>query len=657
MILIRLLLMTALTLAALGAAAAAQEVKKVDPVVVTATKIEEPLEQLGSAVTVIGEDELRSYDYTALGDALRRVPGVEITQSGSYGKTTSIRIRGANPNQVQVLVDGVRVKSPTLGTAELADITLDQIERIEIVRGPQSTLYGADAIGGVVNIITKRGRGPFSLYGSAEGGNYGTHRERAGFSGSAGPFDYSLGGSWFESNGQFPNDGTEQRSLVGQIGLSLPYDGRIGLTTRYNRNKTELPFDGLTPLRFSPFFVLDPNASQDSETLTLSLQWEQRPVEWFEARARYGQYWNWQDFRDPFTPEDTASGNVDSFTGNFRSQVNVKRREAEVLTAWHAGKWNTLTLAAEQRWEEAENTSFTAGVRERFRADQDTFSWFIQDELRLFDRVVLSGGRRWDNHSEFGSATTYRASGLVLIKETDSKVRGSWAQGFRAPTLNDLFFPDSTGGLCPPFGNPNLKPERSESWDAGVDQNLFKRRVRLGVTYFHNEFEDLITTVTVPPTPAGVAAGFEVCFQSGNVGRARSEGVEFSSEFEPWDWLLFAVNYTFTDAENTVTGGELPGFARHRWNASVTITPLPRLSLFVQAHVTSSRFFAEGFPRTPGYHRIDLGGRFRLTERRGAFPALDFFARLNNATDEGYMETLGFPALGINALVGLEARY
>jgi len=138
---------------------ATPEPKNVDPVVITANKVNTPVSQTGAAVTVIPGNDFQTYHYTSIGDALRTVPGVQVLQSGSFGKTTSVSIRGADPSQVQVLVDGVRVKSPTLGEAELVDIAPDLIERIEVVRGPQSTLYGADAIGGVINIITKKGQG------------------------------------------------------------------------------------------------------------------------------------------------------------------------------------------------------------------------------------------------------------------------------------------------------------------------------------------------------------------------------------------------------------------------------------------------------------------------------------------------------------------
>src|SRR5262245_25894398 len=197
-----LVFLVSLSLAAPAAAQMnASPTKVVDPVVVTATKIDTPAQQLGASVTVVDGEDFQTYHYPTLDEPLRLVPGVEIRRSGSYGKTTSISIRGANPNQVQVLVDGMRVKSPTLGQAELSDISADSIERIEVIRGPQSTLYGADAIGGVVNIITKRGKGPFSATVEQQVGNYDTYITRANALGVSGPFDYALGVFHLESNG------------------------------------------------------------------------------------------------------------------------------------------------------------------------------------------------------------------------------------------------------------------------------------------------------------------------------------------------------------------------------------------------------------------------------------------------------------------------
>src|SRR5712691_7496381 len=470
----------------LSAPATAQELRQTDPVVVTATKLAEPRSQVGATVTVITEEELKTYNYVTVGDALRQVPGLEIQRSGSFGKLSEVRIRGTGTQQVQVLIDGVRVKSPTAGTFDLSDLSLDQISRIEIVRGPQSTLHGPDAIGGVIQIITKRGEGPFSAYASTEAGNYDTLRERAGFSGSYKLFDYSFGASWFESNGQFPNDGTEQRGVTARVGTLLPADGHLGLAFRYNRTTNDLPFDGSTPVPFSPFFVLDRNARQQGETTTLSLLWDQKPVEWFEVHARVSGFWNQTGFQNRATPGDAAIPfNFD--TDDTRSQIDTTRREAELLGALHAGKWNTLTVGIEHVNEYGRNRSsgFNGpGVPGFFSKQVDDFAYFFQDELRLFDRVILSAGRRHDDHSTFGGATTHRAGVVVLVRETDTRVRGSWGEGFRAPTIDDLFFPG--------FANPALAPEKSDSWEAGVDQNFFGKRLRLGATYFENNFRELL---------------------------------------------------------------------------------------------------------------------------------------------------------------------
>jgi vitamin B12 transporter len=607
------------------------------PIVVTATKIEESLERVGAAVTVITEDELKTYNYPTVGDALRRVPGLEVQRSGGLGKLTEIRIRGTTPQQVQVLIDGVRVKSPTSGDFDFSDLSADQIERIEIVRGPQSTLYGADAIGGVVNIITKRGTGPFSVYASSEVGNLDTLRERVGFSGTYRIFDYAASASWFESNGQGPNDGFEQRALSSRVGVALPADGHVGLSFRYNRNATDLPVSFAIPTR--PFFVFDPDTRQQSETTTLSLQWDQKPVSWFEFHVRLGQFWNSLGFQNRFTSGDITAGNFDAF--NTDSQIDTQRREAEVVAAFHLGRWDTVTVGAEHRTESGRNRTigvFEEGDRQVFSKQFETRSFFAQNELRLVDRVILGGGGRYDHNSVFGSATTPRASAVLLIPESGSKLRGTWGEGFRAPTLNDLFFPG--------FGNPQLKPEHSESWDVGADQAFWGNRIRLSATYFENRFTDLIQAILIGGT-----------FLPINVARARSEGVEIGAEADLPADLQLSFNYTHTDTRDLMAHTPLRRVAPDRFNLGLTWNPSRRVAVYALAYIVSSQFESIGFPRNPAFHHIDVGGSYRLVEKRGTYPAVDFIARINNVTDERYMEVFGFRALGINALAGLRATY
>jgi vitamin B12 transporter len=613
------------------APAPAEDVKVVDPIVVTATKTDLPATRMGSSVTVLSEEEIRRYLYPEIEDALRSVPGVDVQRSGSVGKLSTVRIRGASSNQVQVLVDGLRVKSPTLGQFDFSDLSLDGIGQIDIVRGPQSTLQGADAIGGVINVITKKGAGPVQGELGFEGGTYETFREHGAISGALGRFNFAGAASRTDSEGReqaFDNDDSGQTAFAGRVGVDFPWDGTATATGRYSWSTTDIPNQGFFP------FDQDPDSQQQTELSLYTFRYDQRLFPWWRVAARTGEMWNNQSFEDgPLPAGDFA----------FTSRIETRRREVELLSTWDIGSIDTLTVGVERQHEHGHiSGTFNEGVT--------TNSMFAQNELRLFDRVFLGGGLRWDDNDTFGDELTPRVSLVVLVTETGTRLRGAWSQGFRAPTLNDLFFPDFTGDVCPPFGNPDLRPETSTSWEAGLDQKLAKNRVRFGVTYFHNRFEDLITVVSVPP----------FCAQAGNVGRARAEGVEAYAELEPLDWILFTVNYTFTDTEDEETGRELPRIPRHRWNAGVTVTPIPRLSLFAQSTIVSRQFDPIGGPggvHNPGYYRVDVGGTLTLLRRTGILDRLDLTTRVQNLTNVNYSEVAGFRALGLTALAGLTAYF
>lgn len=603
------------------------EQRTTDPVVITANKVETPVSQTGAAITVITENDFKTYHYQTVGEALLNVPGVEIRRSGSLGKTTSISIRGASPNQVQVLLDGVRVKSPTLGQAELADISPDLIERIEVVRGPQSTLYGADAIGGVVNIITKKGRGtPFSATLEEGVGSYSTWINRASASGQWKILDYSIAGSYAESNGQFQNDASDQKALSGRLGLTLPFNSTLAFIARWNKTDTGLPvkFVCCGPLPVQP--VIDVNQQQQSETLTVVLEGRTRPVEWWESRGRISYFENSQGFQDPVDP------GFDSDVPFF-AQINVQRREAEWINAFHLGKWSTSTVGLEYIQEEGEN-------RNVFRSRTHTRSAFFEQQLRFFDRLFITGGVRVDDHSTFGTQVTERGSVAFMIKETATRLRGGAGTGFRAPTLNDLFFPG--------FSNPALKPETSFSWEVGLDQTFWAERIRLGFTYFYNKFENLIRFVPIDVFPFVAAV---------NVARARTEGVEATGEIDILRNLVGTINYTYTDSEDLSTDRWLAREPQHRWNFGLTWEPFRRLSLFAQVHVVTRQFESEQVGYNSGHTRVDIGGTFRVVDRYGWLQSLDLTLRVNNLINEGYAEVRGFPALGTAFLFGARAAF
>jgi vitamin B12 transporter len=593
------------------------DVKKTEPVVVTATKVETPQSELGATVSIITEDDVRTYHYNGIEDALRNVPGVEIQRSGSLGKTTSLKIRGAGSQQVTVLVDGMRVSSPTLGSTELSDLSLDGIDRIEIVRGPQSTLYGADAIGGVVNIITKKGQGPPQGSVWLQGGSYNTFKEQANVQGSYGGFNFNLSGSRYDTRGQRNNDDSDLTSFNGRIGYDFPWKGELSLTGRYSKLNLDLPVFSTPPT------VFDPNAQSQSETYFYSLTYKQPVTAWWDASVRYSQWWNNAGFQNLPPP------------GSFStiSQVDTRRQETEVISSFRIGSWNTLTAGYENRAEQGRN-------RGAFSQALETQSGFVEDQVRLFDRVFLTGGLRYDANDVFGSELTPRVSAAVVIKETGTTLRAGWGKGFRAPTINDLFFPG--------FGNVDLQPEHSESYEVGFDEKLWTNRLRFGSTFFHNQFSNLIQIVFDPVT--FFAAPF-------NVGHAVTEGVETYVEVEPLDWLLIWANHTYTRTEDLQTGLPLRRFAPNRWNAGVTLTPIERLTLFVQAHVVSKQFESTTAGRNPGYYRLDVGGTYRLLGRVGKMDRLELTARIDNVTDHRHDEVFGLRALGFNALVGLRAFF
>lgn len=621
---------TTLVLVAMLAAAgpsAAQETQKVDPVVVTATTVATPAEQLGVSLNVIPGEDFKTYQYSAIDDAFRNIPGVTVSQGGSYGKLSTLSIRGANASQVVILVDGVRVSSPTVGQTDLSDISPDLIERIEVIRGGQATLYGADAIGGVVNIITKKGTGPFAASLENMGGNYDTFHNRLTAGGTYKIFNYSITGSHLESNGQFQNDNANINAVSGRIGVTLPFDSSLSFVYRYNKNDTGVPVKSVFPPPQPIVPIINPNAKQQTETTVMSLEAKTRPVEWWESSARLSRYTNNQGFQDPVDPGF-------DFDVPFRSQVDVERREAEWLNSFLIGKWSTSTIGFGYRHEEGDNE----GV---FRTARHV-PWVLgQQQLRFFDRLFITGGFRIEDDSVFGQATTGQGSVAFVIKETGTRLRGSAGTGFRAPTFNDLFFPD--------FGNPDLVPERSQTWDAGFDQNLWQNRVRLKFTWFATHFTNLITCCVVLPTaPFGGPV---------NAGKARSKGVESSAEIDVLPNLVASFTYTYTDTDNLQTNRPIARIPRQAGSAGLTWEPIPRLSLFTQVYVVGSQFDSYGDVYNSGHTRVDAGGTYRLLNRVGWLQRLELVARAQNILNEQYAEVRGFPALGANFLIGLRAGF
>ena len=425
-----------------------------------------------------------------------------------------------------------------------------------------------------MKIITKKGSGPATGYSSQEVGNYDTYRAKAGVSGAWKAFDYSLGYYHLESNGLTINDGMNQNAVAGRFGLDLPWGNtRLSAAVRYNKTDTGVPIEFVgTPLPIVP--TIDPNTHQESETYTATVDLRTRPVTWWEGEIRASRYWNKQSFidpPDPFTCPPATFGPPCDFPGTFQTD----RNEVEALSHFHLGKWSTSTFGIEWREEQA-NVQGTSA----FSPYSRTWSGFFQQQFRFFDRLFMAAGVRVEDNNNFGMSTTERGSLAYVVKEWGSRLHGSAGSGFRAPTFNDLFFPG--------FSNPNLTPETSFSWDVGVDQKLWGDRISLGVTYFHNKFNNLITCcVPLATFPFATTA---------NIGRARSKGVEVVSQVVILDNLVATFNYTYTDTENLDTGRPLPREPNNRYNGSLTWEPIKRLSLFSEIQIVIQPVRAAGEP-------------------------------------------------------------
>ena len=622
----RLAVIPALLLAA--GTASAQSMQSTAPeerVTVTATRFETPLEDIGASVTVITADDLERLQIRTVGDALRLVPGLTVLQSGSPGSTTSVGIRGAQGSQVQVLVDGVRIKSTMTGTAELGDLTTDDVDRIEVLRGPQSTLYGADAIGGVVNIVTRMGQGPAGGQAAASGGNYGTFRQRLAFQGTSGSFDWSLGGSHIGTEGRFPNDDFRETAGAVQAGFGLPGHGRLALRGRSQDAAKQIPFKDVFP-------DFDTNRRQRDRVEVGSIRWSQPWTARWDSDLTLSGYRDQLEFSDPADPGTSET--------SFGSRINNRRLGTEWYNRVRFGSISSLTLGAEWRTERGDNVG-------TFRREVSTRALVVQDELHLFDHFVVTAGVRTDDHSTFGTETTARVALSYATPQSGTRLKGSWGRGFRAPTLNELFFPAFPP--CPSFGNPDLRPETSRSFDAGIEQRILRNRLRFEATYFQNDFRDLIEFALIDPV--------NFCFQAQNVGRARARGAEAKITAVPAKDLLLDLVFTYQDTNDLETGSELRRFPRDRAVVTLSWAGFRNAEIHAQVTSQSSQFEGFGLPRTAGYTTMDLGGHCDLVRRAGSAGALRLFTSVRNLMGRRYEEVQGFPALGRNLLAGAEFRF
>lgn len=596
-------------------AAADVDTARIGPVVVTATRIEQPAAEVGSAVTVITGEELRRRGIEFVADALQEVPGVTVPRSGTRGKTTSLFLRGANANQTLVLIDGIRVNDPTSGSFDLAFLTTDNVERIEVIRGPQSPLYGSEAVGGVVNIITRRGRGPIATTLTALGGNYDTYSVGAAIRGGGERLGGSLEVSRFATDNRAPNDDFDVDTVSARLDGRLT--DRLSSTITFRRSIAETGTPG--QLALGPPVLTD---RQENELSAAGITVEHRTTSiWSQRLSLSGS-----DQTLLFTQ---AAG---------LSITDSERRSIEWVHTITPLRPLSLVVGGEYRGEDG---AFQNPFGTDFEAHLVTRALFAQAQLvTLGERLFLQGGGRLDDGTQLDTEVTPKVAAAFLVPETGTRLHASWGKGIKAPTILDLFFPG--------FSNPDLKPERSTGWDAGVDQRLWGRRVEVGVTFFRNDFKDLIVFDPFLFIPV-------------NVGKAHSYGVESTLAVRPTRWLDLAVAHTYLEAINDDTQTRLLRRPRHQGSAQVTLRPAAAASVTVSGLYVGDRrdntFTPGSQERDQGeYFRLDASATYRLPRVPGV-RSLEVVGRVENILDREYEEVAGFPALGTSFLAGVRGTF
>jgi len=631
------------------ASAQIQDTATLNTVVVSATKTPVSRSSLTQAVTVITGDEIRARGITRVSDALRGVPGANVVQNGSTGSVNTLFLRGGESRYTKVLIDGVAVNAPG-GFFDFSHLTTDNVERIEIVRGPASVLFGADAISGIIQIFTRQGRGPLSLSAEGRAGTYDTREGTVDVGGSARRARFSLGGGARRTDGNLGfNNQYYNGTLSGSAGIAPREGSDILLSGRYSAAEFHYPTD----YTGAP---VDSNAYRVQHRLTIGLDSKARLAQSTTARLLLGTNEVSDLTEDVFTPFSLQEVLPDRHSALLSRN---KRRSAEASLIFTLPESSTLNIGGEYVDESETSTNAEGPVggpatpASRFDAQRHNAAFYSELNATSGSGGSLTLAARRDDNSDYDARTTWRAGTSVPAGES-SRLRASIGTAFSAPAFNQIRPTLYT------TGSPNLKPEHSRSWEVGVEQTLAEGLMKLSGSYFNQRFRDLIQFVAGgPPNFLGGYA---------NLTEAESNGYELELIVTPvTEWSAVA---SYTEAKPRVTrvsedyAGELapgdPLIRRPMRSANGALTWARRNSgsMSVIATYIGERpdiDFAQ-FPSPtvtlPAYTKLDIAGSVDLLKSAAGRSRLGLTFRVDNALDRNYEDVLHFPAPGRTFLLG-----
>jgi len=627
-----------------------------EDIVVSATRTEAPAGQVASAVTVFAAEELQRKQQPLLADLLRDAPGTTIVRTGGQGTVTSLFVRGGESNYTKVLLDGVPLNEPG-GAFNLSNVTTENLDRVEFVRGANSALYGSDAMTGVIQLFTRRGRST-TPEGQVriEGGSFDTIRGSGGIAAKAGRFDYSADAAGLSTDNEAPNNQFRNATLSGSLGASLGGGATLRLVGRAERGKTGTP--GQVAFGRPD---LDAFYRRHDQVWGLSFDQVNGVV---RQRAAYGIAVSHQASTNlvldpPYTPSfegRTAPFEFSDFA--FDSRTDLRRHHASyqvdgTIASAHAG---THVETALVDWEGERATLGDALAGTSNPASRDNVGLTLQHQA-LWARVFVTAGVRIEHNDSFGTATVPRVGAAWYARTGGdavgtTRLHGSAGRGIKEPTILQSF---STNPFF--LGNPHLEPERSGAVDAGVEQRLAHDRVRVDLTWFDNRYRDIIALQTINPQTFSS--------QYFNIGLTRARGVELTGDVALVSGLRASAGYTLTDSEILESTSTSPVFKagnwafrrpRHSGFAGVSWTG-GRAAIDLSGSLVGRRVDSDFASLTPPmlensrYALWDLRGSLQLTR------VIAFTGAVDNLTDSDHMDPLGYPVLGRAIRVGVRTKW